>query len=73
MKKKKINYDIIFTQEDNADEKIKILEDIINSNRTLTNTDIEIIYLTVALFMKSKLSKSELLLKIAELTNHVKV
>jgi len=69
MKKKKINYDIIFTQEDNADEKIKILEDIINSNRTLTNTDIEIIYLTVVLFMKSKLTKSELLLKISELTN----
>jgi len=71
MKKKKINYDIIFTQEDNADEKIKILEDIINNNRTLTNTDIEIIYLTVALFMKSKLTKSELLLKISELTNQV--
>ena len=69
MKKKKINYDIIFTQEDNADEKIKILENIINSNRTLTNTDIEIIYLTVVLFMKSKLTKSELLLKISELTN----
>ena len=69
MKKKKINYDIIFTQEDNADEKIKILEDIINSNRILTNTDIEIIYLTVVLFMKSKLTKSELLLKISELTN----
>ena len=69
--KEKINFDIIFTQEDNADEKIKILEDIINSNRTLTNTDIEIIYLTVALFMKSKLTKSELLLKIAKLTNQV--
>ena len=55
------------------DEKIKILEEIINNNKKLTNTDIEIIYLTVALFMKSKLSKSELLLKIAELTNHVKV
>ena len=65
----KINFDIIFTQEDDADEKIKILEDIINSNRTLTNTDIEIIYLTVVLFMKSKLTKSELLLKISELTN----
>ena len=69
--KEKINFDIIFTQEDNADEKIKILEDIINNNRTLTNTDIEIIYLTVALFMKSKLTKSELLLKISELTNQV--
>ena len=70
--KEKINFDIIFTQEDNADEKkIKILEDIINSNRILTNTDIEIIYLTVALFMKSKLTKSELLLKISELTNQV--
>ena len=34
----------------------------------ITNNNI---YLTVALFMKSKLSKSELLLKIAELTNHV--
>lgn len=52
-------------------EKIKILEEIINNNKKLTSTDIEIIYLTVALFMKSKLSKSELLLKIAELTNHV--
>ena len=69
--KEKINFDIIFTQEDDADEKIKILEDIINNNRTLTNTDIEIIYLTVALFMKSKLTKSELLLKISELTNQV--
>ena len=69
--KEKINFDIIFTQEDNADEKIKILEDIINSNRILTNTDIEIIYLTVVLFMKSKLTKSELLLKISELTNQV--
>ena len=56
----KLEFDIVFTQEDDADEKIKILEDIINNNRTLTNTDIEIIYLTVALFMKSKLSKSEL-------------
>ena len=71
MKKKKINFDIIFTQEDDADEKIKILEDIINNNKKLTNTDIEIIYLTVALFMKSKLSKSQLLLKISELTNQV--
>ncbi len=62
---------IVFTQEDDADEKIKILEDAINNNRRLTNTDIEIIYLTVALFMKSKLTKSELLLKIAELTNQV--
>ena len=69
--KEKINFDIIFTQEDDADEKIKILEDIINNNRTLTNTDIEIIYLTVALFMKSKLTKSELILKISELTNQV--
>lgn len=67
----KLEFDIVFTQEDDADEKIKILEDIINNNRTLTNTDIEIIYLTVALFMKSELSKSELLLKISELTNQV--
>ena len=62
---------IVFTQEDDADEKIKILEDAISNNRRLTNTDIEIIYLTVALFMKSELTKSELLLKIAELTNQV--
>ena len=67
----KLEFDIVFTCEDDADEKIKILEEIINNNKKLTNTDIEIIYLTVALFMKSKLSKSELLLKIAELTNHV--
>ena len=67
-----LKLDIIFTQEDNADEKIKILEDIINNNRKLTNTDIEIMYLTVALFMNSELSKSELLLKIAKLTNQVK-
>ena len=67
----KLEFDIIFTQEDDADEKIKILEDIINNNKKLTSTDIEIIYLTVALFMKSKLTKSELLLKIAELTNQV--
>ena len=66
-----IKFNIIFTQEDNADEKIKILEEIINNNKKLTNTDIEIIYLTVALFMKSKLTKSELLLKIAKLTNQV--
>ena len=45
---------------------------IINNNRKLTNTDIEIMYLTVALFMNSELSKSELLLKIAKLTNQVK-
>ena len=69
--KEKLNFDIVFTQEDDADEKIKILEDIINNNKKLTNTDIEIIYLTVALFMKSKLSKSQLLLKISELTNQV--
>ena len=67
----KLEFDIVFTREDDADEKIKILEEIINNNKKLTSTDIEIIYLTVALFMKSKLSKSELLLKIAELTNHV--
>ena len=67
-----LKLDIIFTQEDNADEKIKIVEDIINNNRKLTNTDIEIMYLTVALFMNSELSKSELLLKIATLTNQVK-
>ena len=67
----KLEFYIVFTQEDDADEKIKILEDIINNNKKLTNTDIEIIYLTVALFMKSELSKSELLLKISELTNQV--
>ena len=67
-----LKLDIIFTQEDDADEKIKILEEIINNNRKLTNTDIEIMYLTVALFMNSELSKSELLLKIATLTNQVK-
>ena len=67
-----LKLDIIFTQEDDADEKIKILEEIINNNRKLTNTDIEIMYLTVALFMNSELSKSELLLKIAKLTNQVK-
>ena len=67
----KLEFDIVFTQEDDADEKIKILEDLINNNKKLTNTDIEIIYLTVALFMKSKLSKSELLFKIAELTNRI--
>lgn len=52
-------------------KKIKILENLINNNRKLTNTDIEIIYLTVALYMKSSLSKAELLLKISELTNQV--
>ena len=67
----KLEFYIVFTQEDDADEKIKILEDIINNNKKLTNTDIEIIYLTVALFMKSELSKSELLLKISELTNQI--
>ena len=67
-----IKFNIIFTQEDNADEKIKILEEIINNNKKLTNTDIEIMYLTVALYMNSELSKSELLLKIATLTNQVK-
>ena len=67
-----LKLDIIFTQEDDADEKIKILEDIINNNRKLTNTDIEIMYLTVALFMNSELSKSELLLKIAKLTKQIK-
>ena len=66
-----VNLNIIFTLEDDADEKIKILEDVIDNNKKLTNTDIEIIYLTVALYMKSKLTKSELLLKIAELTNKV--
>ncbi|WP_407381392.1 hypothetical protein [Methanobrevibacter sp.] len=66
-----MNLHIVFTQEDDADEKIKILEDAISNNRRLTNTDIEIIYLTVALFMKSELTKSELILKIAELTNQV--
>ena len=52
----------------NENEELKI----INNNRKLTNTDIEIMYLTVALFMNSELSKSELLLKIATLTNQVK-
>lgn len=66
-----LKMNIIFTLEDDADEKIKILEEIIYNNKKLTNTDIEIIYLTVALYMKSNLSKSELLLKIAELTNEV--
>ena len=47
-----LKLDIIFTQEDDADEKIKILEEIINNNRKLTNTDIEIMYLTVALYNK---------------------
>lgn len=50
----------------------KILEDSIDNNRELTSIDIEIIYLTVALYMKSDLTKSELLLKISELTNQVK-
>lgn len=67
-----LKLNIVFTLEDNADEKIKILEDIIDNNRKLTSTDIEIIYLTVALYMKSNLTKSELLLKISELTNQVK-
>ena len=39
----KLEFYIVFTQEDDADEKIKILEDIINNNKKLTNTDIEII------------------------------
>ena len=66
-----VNLNIIFTLEDDADKKIEILEDLIDNNKKLTNTDIEIIYLTVALYMRSKLTKSELLLKIAELTNKV--
>ena len=66
-----MDFDIVFTQEDDADEKIKILENAISNHRQLTATDIEIIYLTVALYMKSNLSKSELLLKIADLTNQV--
>ena len=66
-----LKMDIVFTLEDNADEKIKIMEDFIDNNRVLTSTDIEIIYLTVALYMKSKLTKSELLFKIADLTNRV--
>ena len=66
-----MDFDIVFTQEDDADEKIKILENAISNHRQLTATDIEIIYLTVALYMKSNLSKSELLLKIVDLTNQV--
>ena len=66
-----MEFDVVFTLEDDADEKIKILEDVIDKHRQLTNTDIEIIYLTVALYMESSLSKSELLLKIATLTNQV--
>ena len=67
----KIKLNIVFTLEDDADEKIEILEDLINNNKKLTSTDIEIIYLTVTLYMKSSLTKSELLLKISELTNQV--
>ena len=67
-----LDLDIVFTLEDDADEKIEIMEEFINNNRVLTSTDIEIIYLTVALYMKSKLTKSELLFKIADLTNKVK-
>ena len=66
-----VKLNIIFTLEDDADEKIEILEEIIDNNKKLTDTDIELIYLTVALYMKSKLTKSELLLKIADLTNKV--
>ena len=67
-----LDLDIVFTLEDDADEKIEIMEEFINNNRVLTSTDIEIIYLTVALYMKSKLTKSELLFKIDDLTNKVK-
>lgn len=67
-----VKLNIIFTLEDDADEKVKILEDAIENNRKLTSTDIEITYLTVALYMSSKLTKPELLLKIATLTNQVK-
>ena len=67
-----LKLNIVFTLEDDADEKIEIMEEFIDNNRVLTSTDIEIIYLTVALYMKSKLTKSELLFKIAELTNQVK-
>lgn len=38
----KIKLNIVFTLEDDADEKIEILEDLINNNKKLTSTDIEI-------------------------------
>ena len=66
-----VKLDIIFTLEDDADEKLKILEELIYNNKKITSTDVEIIYLTVALYMKTTLTKSELLLKLAKLTNEI--
>ena len=65
-------FDIYFPLEDDADEKIKILEDIINNNRKIASDDVEVMYLTYPLYMKSELSDAELLYKIADLTNQVK-